>query len=212
MGKGVFSTAARLVLPVLFLTGAYALAYFAESVPIHLFDNQPLLGQEGLAPSRWLRAAHLIILIAFFAVMITNRVYGPAFALLQVVLSWIILGAVVLFGWANVDLFLPQLGTQPDLIAAWPFLVALFAAHVLSIILFDAMRGYPWWRAPLLGGLSGAVVLPVLFWGLGHEPGTPWISALTLDLALKVVVAFTLLGPYALLRPLAKPRNGFGGY
>lgn len=210
--KGVFGAAARLILPVLFLIGAYVLAYIARTEPIQVFDNQALLGQAGLEPSRWLTLAHPVILIAFFVVMLTNRMYGPPYALLQIVLGWIILGAVVLFAWPDVSRFVPQAGTMPNWRAALPFLGALAGAHLASIISFDAMRGRPWWRAPLFGGLAAAIVLPALSWGLGHEPGVPWISALTLDLALKVAAAFTLLAPYALLRPIAKPRDGFGGY
>ena len=210
--KGVFGGFLRLILPVLVLISAYALTYLAGATPIRLFDNQALLGQAGLEPSRWLTAAHLAIFVPFFVVMLTNRMYGPAYALLQIVLSWSILAGIVLFAWPQVQLVLPQAGTMPDLCAAVPFLGALAGGHLFSIILFDMMRGRPWWRAPLFGGLAAAFVLPMLYWSLSHSPGTPWISALTLDVALKVAAAFTLLAPYALLRPLAKPRDGFGGY
>lgn len=202
----------RLILPVLLLIGAYVLAYAARTEPIRVFDGQALLGQSGLAPSRWLTLSHLAIFLAFFVVMITNRMFGPAYALLQIVVSWIILGAVAVFGWPEVSRLLPQAGTLPAWDASWPFLAALGGAHLFSIILFDTMRGRPWWCAPLFGGLAAAFAMPALYWGLGHAPGAPWISALTLDLALKVAAAFTLLAPYALLRPIARPRDGFGGY
>jgi hypothetical protein len=210
--QGVFGALLRLILPVLVLIGAYTLTYLAGATPITLFDNQALLGQAGLEPSRWLTGAHLAIFIPIFVVMLTNRMYGPAYALLQIVLSWIILAGIILFAWPQAQLLLPQLGTVPDWRAGGPFLGALAGGHLFSIILFDMMRGRPWWRAPLFGGLAAAFVLPVLYWSLGHGPGAPWISALTLDVALKVAAAFTLLAPYALLRPLAKPRDGFGGY
>jgi hypothetical protein len=210
--KGVLGATLRLMLPVLVLIGAYALAYGARSYAIILFDNQAFLGQAGLAPSGWLTLSHLVILLAFFVVMLTNRMYGPSYALLQIALSWTLMGLVILFGWSWVTQYLPQLGTAPDLSASWRYLGALAGAHLISIILFDSMRGRPWWRAPLFGGLAGAVALPLLFWGMSYQQGTPFISALVLDVALKVAVAFTLLIPYGLLRPIAKPRDGFGGY
>ena len=209
---GVFGAILRLFFPVLFLIGAYGLAYVAGDYAITLFDDQALLGQEGLAPSRWLTLGHLAILLPVFVVMMTNRIYGPPYALAQIVASWLILAGVVSFGWADLAFYMSGLGPQPALDGALPFLGALGLAHVVSILVFDTMRGRPWWRAPLFGGLAGAVVLPLVSWGLSHAPGAPWISGLTLDLALKVATAFTLLLPYALLRPIAKPRDGFGGY
>jgi hypothetical protein len=112
--KGVFGAMMRLVMPVLCLIGAYGFAYMTRTLPIHLFDNQAVLGQAGLEPSRWLTFSHLAVLIAFFTVMIVNRMYGPAYALVQIVLSWIIVAGVVLFAWPDISRLLPQLGTVPD--------------------------------------------------------------------------------------------------
>jgi hypothetical protein len=210
--KTIFIVIWRAAVPAVTLSAAYLAAYGLSDEPIAVFDNQALLGQAGLHPSAWLGYGHLAIMLAFFAVMLTNRMFGPAYALLQTLLAWIIAGGVYLLG-------LPALNTALHHDAGLPgqpvftlFLGALAAAHFVSILIFDSMRGPIWWRAPLLSGILAAICLSGIYWGVLRAPASAWVSRLSLDLALKVAVAVLLLAPYALLRPLTKPRDGFGGY
>jgi hypothetical protein len=94
----------------------------------------------------------------------------------------------------------------------WAFLVALGIAHVVSIVTFDQARGKPWWRAPFYGGLSAAVALPILYWPIAKLGAEPFLGRMFIDLAVKVATVYVLLAPYALLRPLIRPRGGLGGY
>jgi uncharacterized PurR-regulated membrane protein YhhQ (DUF165 family) len=180
--------------------------------PITQFDNQALLGQDGLYPSAWLSCGDLAIMIAFLPVMLTNRMFGPAYAFIQIVLAWFAAAGLYVFALPALDAALKLTVPLPPQHMFTIFLGALAGAHLLSIVVFDSMRGPTWWRAPLLSGIFAAIALSGLFWGLLRAPPGAWISPLTLDLALKVAMSFLLLFLYGLLRPLTKPRDGFGGY
>jgi len=211
--KSILKVGLRLTLPVVLLLASYGLAFFGQRYAIILLDNQEWLGQSGLKPSLWLTAGHIAIMLSFFLVIVTNRLFGPAYALLQIVIAWLIAGALRVFAWPQLTTLLHQDGTVlPPQDVMLIFLGALALAHLVSIVMFDSMRGRPWWRAPLLAALAGAVILPAVYWPALHPQAVPWISRLTLDLALKVAAAFVLLAPYALLRPITRPRDGFGGY
>ena len=202
----------RVIIPLLTLSATYLAAYVLRGEPITILDNQAYFGQQGLYPSAWLSYGHLALMLGFFAVMLTNRMFGPSWALLQVVLAWLAGCGIYLFAmpWLNQTFHLNV--TLPGRSVFAAFLSGLGAAHVLGILVFDSMRGPAWWRAPLLSGIISALILCGIYWGVLRAPAGAWISRLSLDVALKVAVAFLLLAPYALVRPLAKPRDGFGGY
>lgn len=202
----------RILVPVMMMIGTYGLSYFAYAIPLSAFDDQALLGQAGLFPSHWLSAGHITIMIAFFIVMMMNRLFGPAYALLITVLSWSAVAAFVYFGWPSCAPALSLPAQAPQWPTAMPFVIALGTAHLAGIIVFDALRGRPWWRAPLIGSLTAAVVLPVLDWIVGRSQDSFLISSVTLDLVIKVATALILVVAYGFLRPLARPRSGFGGY
>jgi hypothetical protein len=54
--------------------------------------------------------------------------------------------------------------------------------------------------------------LPLLYWPLAKWGAEPFLGRLVIDFAVKAVMIYLLLGLYALLRPLIRPRAGLGGY
>jgi uncharacterized PurR-regulated membrane protein YhhQ (DUF165 family) len=197
----------RLLLPVAAILGAYAASFFFQR-PITLLD--PFFTSGALAPGYWLTWGHLLIMFAFFAVMLTNRWLGPPYALAQVVIGWLI----VLGGWLSVREFLESMpgSLLPPSRVLWSFLVALGIAHIANIVIFDQARGKPWWRAPFYGGLGAALVLPLLYWPLAKWSEEPFLGRMVIDFAVKAAMVYVLLGLYALSRPLIRPRAGLGGY
>lgn len=197
----------RLVLPVLGILVAYGASFFFQQ-SITVLD--PLFPAGMLAPGYWLTWGHILIMFAFFTVMLTNRVLGPPYALAQVVIGWLIILAAWL---AVLDIVKSFPGSPlPPTRVLCAFLLALAIAHIASIVIFDQARGKPWWRAPFYGGLSGALVLPLLYWPIAKWGTEPFVGRLVIDFAVKAVMVYVLLGLYALLRPLIRPRAGLGGY
>jgi len=196
----------RLVGPVVMLCVAYGAAFVLMATPITVLD--PFL--EG-APGTWLTGGHLAIMVAFFLSMLSNRARGPAFAFAALVAAWVLIGAGVIYLAAHPIAQIPS----PDvaaLRAGTPLLAALFSAHVVNILAFDAMRGIPWWRAPLFGGAIAAIALPAAYWLIAKSGDVMWLNRMTLDIALKATTVLLLLIPFAMLRSATRPRNGFGGY
>ena len=197
----------RLLPPVIGILGAYGVSYFFQQ-PITMFVQ--FFPSGVLAPGYWLTWGHVLIMLAFFAVMLTNRALGPPYALAQVVIGWLI----ILCAWlavADSVKALPGSPLPPPRVL-WAFLVALAIAHIANIVIFDQARGKPWWRAPFYGGLGAAFVLPVLYWPLAKWGAEPFLGRMAIDFAVKAVMVYVLLGLYALLRPLIRPRAGLGGY
>lgn len=204
--SNLFATLARLFLPVVFLMAAYACACISQAYPIVVLD--PFVDP---APGTWLTARHIAIMIAFFISMLSNRARGPAFAFAQLVLTWLVLAAVLAALIYHPIAGLPA-PTEATLLAGAPFLGALFAAHVVNILVFDGMRGIPWWRAPFFAGIFAAVTLPVIYWFLVRTADMPWLTHAAIDAGVKAFAVLVLLFPFAMLRSATRPRNGFGGY
>lgn len=196
----------RLIVPVAALLAVYGASYWYQQ-PITLLDG--LFPPSALTPGYWLTLGHLLIMLAFFVVMLANRAFGPPYALATVVIAWLILVGAWLYVADMVATFPGSPLPPPRVLTA--FLVALGLAHLASIVLFDQTRGKPWWRAPFYGGL-GALLLPLIYWPLAKWGSEPFLGRMAVDLAIKAALVYVLLGLYALLRPLIRPRAGLGGY
>jgi uncharacterized PurR-regulated membrane protein YhhQ (DUF165 family) len=160
----------------------------------------------------WLTVGHLLLPVAFLAVHLTNRRYGPAYAFAQVVLALAAVGALALFGGDFVHGRLPvsvAFGLREIAAFAGAFLVASF----LSIIAFDGARGPRWWSAPLLGSIIAALVYAPTFYLAAYlGTGEPWLNHMAVYAGLLLAGAVLSLVPFWLLRGVVQPLPGFGGY
>jgi uncharacterized PurR-regulated membrane protein YhhQ (DUF165 family) len=187
----------RLVLPVAFLLTAGAACLIYSDLPaegLGTFAGKPISLGAALLP------------FTFFVVHLTNRRYGAAYALAQVVMAW-------LLGLLALPSFIPMLPSAPDVRVVAGFGTGLFVAQLAAIILFDRLRGPTWWKAPLLSSLLAGIVLcliafPAAFAGTGRT----WSPEMVNFLELATAAAVLMLVPYGLLRSLVPPRPGFGGY
>lgn len=192
----------QLVLPVLLLIalGAVSFLYGDRSVT-----------WLGAASAGWLTLGHLIVPLTFFAIHLTNRRYGAAYAFAQTVLAWV-LGVAALRA-AQSDL--PALAGRalPDLHEALAFGGALLIGQIFSVLVFDRTRGPRWWQAPFFASLSGGILFCLIAFPLAYI-GTEvdWFGPMLTYAGIMAAAGLLLLVPYCLLRRIVPPMSGFGGY
>ena len=192
----------QLVLPVILLMALGATAL--------LYGDQPVTWL-GSANARWLTLGHLIVPLTFFAIHLTNRRYGAGYALAQIVLAWL-LGAAVL--WSAIDdLSLLAGRPLPALNEIVGFGVALFLAHLFSVLVFDRTRGPRWWSAPFQASLWGGVVFCLIAFPAAYlGTSADWFGPMLTYAGILGAAALVLLVPYCALRSVVPPLSGFGGY
>ncbi|MCP5432850.1 MAG: VUT family protein [Alphaproteobacteria bacterium] len=212
--------AGRLVLPVIALFLSLAVAFLLHDIPVSdsalpilsWFDHLPKDAQLAWDPRWWpLTWAHLLLPLSFFVIHLTNRAYGPEYALGQVLVTWTLIATAAL--WILEALGPAFTGSPiPPRQTTLAFLSGIVFGELVAIFIFDRTRGTRWWTAPLNGSLFGALFYTLIFYGLSLGLiGEPWLPRVCLDFALNAVGALALLAPYYLMRPLIKPLPGFGG-
>jgi uncharacterized PurR-regulated membrane protein YhhQ (DUF165 family) len=195
--------ALRIVLPVVVLGAALGAMFLYLDRPLPYFA-------DGQGP--WLTVGHLLLPLAFLAVHLTNRRYGPAYAFAQVVLTLGALAGIVLFG-GGITHSLQPATVLPSLREAAAFAGAFLVAGFVSIVAFDGARGPRWWMAPLIGSIVAAIVFAPAFY-LSAYLGTPglWLNHMAVHAGLLLAGAVFGLAPFWLLRGVVQPLSGFGGY
>ena len=200
----------RLFLPVIGLVLAFAVALDTTSQRITLFDGFFPPEPWYLQPGYWLTTGHFMVPVIFFVSMLTNRAYGAGYALAQMVAAWTVVIMLIAFLYPAIEsgMPIPPLPTGRVFTA---FLIALFGAQIINIVIFDQVRGRPWWRAPLYSALFAGFTFCLLYYPIAKAGLDPWAHQMTVNIAVTSFMAFLMLVPYALLRPWIRPLPGFGG-
>lgn len=204
----IIANAFRLILPVTFLLASYLAALLLLDQPVWFSwgtDN------PAANPAEWMSMGHLLLLVSFFIVMLTNRAYGAGLATVQVIAAWIIILGVAIaagstFGMSDIhaDLPAPRVG--------YAFLAAVLLGHFTGIWVFDGQRGVPWIKAPLLASLIGPGIFGLVFFPsayMGSE--APWGEQMGVFLAIVAMAAVAAMVPYFLMRGFVRPGPGLGG-
>ncbi len=141
----------------------------------------------------WLTWGGLSYPIAFLVTDVLNRRFGPSAARR---VAWV--GFAVALA-VSVWLASPRIALASGL--------AYICAQLADIQVFDRLRDQRWWRAPLLSGTVGALLDTAVFFSVAFAAtGTPWITWMLGDLAIKLVVNVSMLAPFrALMWNLARP-------
>ena len=138
----------------------------------------------------WLTWGGLSYPVAFLVTDVLNRRFGPSAARR---VAWFgFAAALVVSFWASPRIalasglaYLRATGRHPGL---------------------DRLRDQRWWRAPLISGVLGAVLDTAVFFSAAAT-GTPWLTWMAGDLAIKLAVNISMLAPFRALMGLAKPAN-----
>jgi uncharacterized PurR-regulated membrane protein YhhQ (DUF165 family) len=193
----------RIVVPVIFLSMSIAAMYLYMDRALPYFaDSQ----------GQWLTVSHILLPLAFLVIHLTNRRYGPAYAFAQIVFSFAVCGAVILFGADQVRHLLPA-AIIPSVREVASFAGAFFVAGFLSIVVFDGARGPRWWIAPLLGSVVAGLIFVLIFYPASFSgSATLWVSHMAVHAAILLGASVLGLVPFWLLRDAIQPLPGFGGY
>ena len=131
--------------------------------------------------------------IAFLITDLANRSYGKVIA-----------RKIVYIGFAIGILFTLFFSTNfADLISiriAFGSGTAFIIAQLLDVKIFDMLRRKKWFIAPLTSSFIGSLVDTFLFFSISfYGTGINWITLSLGDLAVKILVALTMLIPFRLL-------------
>ena len=131
--------------------------------------------------------------IAFLITDLANRSYGKTVAKKIVYIGFSIGILFTLFFSTNfADLISIRIAIGSG--------VAFMSAQLLDVEIFDKLRKKRWFVAPLTSSLVGSIVDTFLFFAISfYGTGVNWITLSMGDLAVKLLVALTMLIPFRLL-------------
>ena len=195
--------ASRLFLPALILFIALLSMLVYGSAPAPWFGS---FGVEG----NTLETGVLELPLALFIVHLTNRRYGAAYAMAQVLCATALLAFTAIVFGDRIEML--RGGALPNARVLVGFGIGHFAAQLSSLVIFDRLRGSHWWQAPFFGSMVGGAALALIAFPVAYA-GTDvdWADAMTAFAYFAVSAAALMLLPYRLIRTLIAPLPGLGG-
>ena len=137
--------------------------------------------------------------IAFLITDLANRSYGKLIARKIVYIGFAIgISFTLLFSTNYADLISLRIAIGSG--------TAFLIAQLLDVQIFDKLRKRDWFIAPLTSSLIGSTVDTFLFFSISfYATGIPWVTLAFGDLAVKILVALTMLIPFRFLLKTFKP-------
>ena len=137
--------------------------------------------------------------IAFLITDLANRSYGKKVARKIVYIGFAIgISFTLLFSTNFADLISLRIAIGSG--------TAFLIAQLLDVQIFDKLRKKDWFIAPLTSSLIGSTVDTFLFFSISfYATGIPWVTLAFGDLAVKILVALTMLIPFRFLLKTFRP-------
>jgi len=137
--------------------------------------------------------------IAFLITDLANRSYGKKIARKIVYIGFAIgISFTLLFSTNFADLISLRIAIGSG--------TAFLIAQLLDVQIFDKLRKREWFIAPLTSSFIGSTVDTFLFFSISfYATGIPWVTLAFGDLAVKILVALTMLIPFRILLKRFKP-------
>lgn len=199
-----FLAGCRLLSPVLLLVATAAAALIYGDAPAGWLGNLDVGGKP-------FPVGLLALPLTFFVVQLTNRRYGASYAVAQLFIATAAIVAGFLYAGDTLAQLRGENLPEPRLILA--FGIALFAAQLVAIFVFDRLRGPFWWQAPLFASLFGGIVLGCLAYPIAYSGSDQaWSQPMMAFVGIAMIESILLIGPYWALRAIIAPLPGFGGY
>ena len=137
--------------------------------------------------------------IAFLITDLANRSYGKLVARKIVYIGFAIgISFTLIFSTNFADLISVRIAIGSG--------TAFLVAQLLDVQIFDQLRKKKWFIAPLTSSLIGSTVDTLLFFSISfYGTVVPWFTLALGDLAVKILVALTMLIPFRLLLKTFRP-------
>ena len=131
--------------------------------------------------------------ISFLITDLANRAYGKIVARKIVYIGFfigIMLTLIVSTNFSDVISVRIAIGSG----------VAFFVAQNLDVQIFDRLRKKRWYIAPLTSSVVGSITDTFLFFSISfYSTDVPWVTLAIGDLAVKLIIALSMLVPFRLL-------------
>ena len=139
--------------------------------------------------------------IAFLITDLANRSYGKIIARKIVYIGFTIgVSFTLLFSTNFADLISVRIAIGSG--------TAFLVAQLLDVQIFDNLRKKEWFIATLTSSMIGSTIYTLLFFSISfYATWVPWITLSLGDLAVKIVVAITMLLPFRLLTSIFKENH-----
>ena len=210
----VFRFLGQLVLPGLAFLVVAVLAFLDRDAPVSLIGAARVTGVD-LTPGGWFTMAHVWILALFLVANLTGRRYGLPVTLGSLALATgLIAGfwAYATYGEAHVILPAPVLAAVSDTSLCIAVVLSVLTGLLINVVVFDLVRGRPWWKAPLLAPLFGGIAFAALFHGLANDTlGGDFGERFVAHLGIVAFATLVMLVIYHALRGMIPPAAGYGG-
>lgn len=201
----------RLGVMAAFLTPLLLGSILTLDIPLRAFD-WIFGGSIVVRPSNWLTYGGFVMGFAPLMAILFARKYGGEEASRAITAAW---GLAALAVFAELSYLAPVLedADLPGVRFTVLFVAASMASQYVAANLYDVTRGGGlWWRAPLYGGLGGALLYGLIYFpGLYIDAGVPWLSWMIGDIAIKTAATIAFLAVYGALRKPLRPKGGYGG-
>ena len=179
----------RLFLLLSFIMGAVVLASnYLVQFPVNYYGLEELLTYGAFSYP-----------VAFLITDLANRSYGKKVARKIVYIGFAIgISFTLLFSTNFADLISLRIAIGSG--------TAFLTAQLLDVQIFDKLRKRDWFIAPLTSSLIGSTVDTFLFFSISfYATGIPWVTLAFGDLAVKILVALTMLIPFRFLLKTFRP-------
>ncbi len=124
--------------------------------------------------------------VSFLVTEVANRFFGPVIARRAVYVGFGT--AVVISLW----LASPQIALASG--------AAFLVAQLLDITIFNRLRRYSWWRAPLVAGSIAAAADTLVFFSIAFAgTGSLWMTLALGDFGFKLAMAIFMLVPFRVI-------------
>lgn len=204
----------QIMVPTLVLCGLAVMAFVERSQPVSLLGVLSF-SDASVDPGPWFTMGHIWLLAMFGIVNLTSRRYGAGAATGSVILTAAVLGGVwayAAYGAAHVVLSEEMIGALVVQPMAYAMALSLVTGLLVAVVVFDLVRGRPWWKAPLLAPLIGGAVFVGLFHTLGDTALTgTFVERAVVHFAVVTFATLVMLVIYHMLRSLIPPAPGYGG-
>ncbi len=203
-----------LMIPTVLLLAAAVAGFLDRDTPVSLIGSLEAIGLQ-FDPGSWFTLGHLWVFSLFLLVNLIGRRHGASVTFASILAAACILAGV----WAYAVLGDAHVVMPADMIAALSERTMVLAVALsvsvgllVNTIVFDLVRGRPWWKAPLLAPLFGGAVMVVLFHALaGGALAGDFSDRAAAHFGIVVFATLFMLVVYHALRAIIQPRSGYGG-